>query len=110
MMTKWLPVNLTANLPVYAHTMIGVGGLVVNDKKQILTITEKNPVIKGAWKLPGGYVEPSRIQLPPNKQAILTKAPLNFQTKISLRLPFVRSSKRLEFARNSIAWFRFVTL
>lgn len=59
MMTKWLPTNLSANLPVFAHTMIGVGGLVVNDKDQILTITEKNALVPGSWKLPGGYVEPS---------------------------------------------------
>lgn len=60
MMYKWLPLNLSANIPVYAHTMIGVGGLVVNDKKQILTIKENNAIVKGAWKLPGGYVEPSK--------------------------------------------------
>lgn len=59
MMAKWLPTNLSSNLPVYAHTMIGVGGLVVNGKDQILTIIEKQAIIPGAWKLPGGYVEPS---------------------------------------------------
>lgn len=58
-MYKWLPLDLTANVPVYAHTMIGVGGLVVNDKRQILTIKENHAIVKGAWKLPGGYVEPS---------------------------------------------------
>lgn len=60
MMYKWLPVNLTANVPVYAHTMIGVGGLVVNDNRQILTIKENHAIVKGAWKLPGGYVEPGK--------------------------------------------------
>lgn len=58
MMAKWLPKDLASNLPVYAHTMVGVGGLVVNDKDQILTISEKQAIIPGAWKLPGGYVEP----------------------------------------------------
>lgn len=60
MMYKWLPVDLTANIPLYAHTMIGVGGLVINDKKQILTIQENHAIIQGVWKLPGGYVEPSK--------------------------------------------------
>ncbi|XP_031621146.1 nudix hydrolase 2 [Contarinia nasturtii] len=59
MMYKWLPVNLSANIPVYAHTMVGVGGLVVNDQKQILTIKENRAIVQGAWKLPGGYVEPN---------------------------------------------------
>lgn len=64
MMARWLPTDLPANFPVFAHTMIGVGGLVVNDKDQILTITEKQAIIPGAWKLPGGYVEPSNIYIP----------------------------------------------
>lgn len=61
MMAKWLPKDLSPNLPVYSHTMVGVGGLVVNDKDQILTIVEKQAIIPGSWKLPGGYVEPSKI-------------------------------------------------
>lgn len=38
--------------------MVGVGGLVINDKNQVLSITEKQAIIAGSWKLPGGYVEP----------------------------------------------------
>lgn len=60
MMYKWLPTNESSNIPQYAHTMIGVGGIVVNDQNQILTISEKTAVIPGSWKLPGGYVEPSK--------------------------------------------------
>lgn len=59
MMYKWLPIDLSPNIPIYCHTMIGCGGLVVNDQKQILTIKEKQAIVKGTWKLPGGYVEPS---------------------------------------------------
>lgn len=59
MMYKWLPTDSTPNIPEYAHTMIGVGGIVINDKNQILTISENHAVIPGSWKLPGGYVEPS---------------------------------------------------
>lgn len=63
MMARWLPTDLPANFPVFAHTMIGVGGLVVNDKDQILAITEKTAIIPGAWKLPGGYVEPGKCSI-----------------------------------------------
>ncbi|XP_037039651.1 nudix hydrolase 8 isoform X2 [Bradysia coprophila] len=58
MMVKWLPTDETSNIPVYAHTMVGVGGLVINNKNQVLSITEKQAIIAGSWKLPGGYVEP----------------------------------------------------
>ncbi|XP_055642045.1 uncharacterized protein LOC129778892 isoform X2 [Toxorhynchites rutilus septentrionalis] len=58
MMYRWLPEE-TLNLPPFAHTMVGVGALVFNDKNQILVVSEKHALIEGSWKLPGGYVEPS---------------------------------------------------
>lgn len=63
MMYKWLPTDSIANIPEYAHTMIGVGGIVINDKNQILTISENHAVIPGSWKLPGGYVEPCETRI-----------------------------------------------
>ncbi|XP_044272523.1 nudix hydrolase 2 isoform X2 [Tribolium madens] len=57
MMYLWLPVNELCNIPPYAHTMIGVGAVVVNDKSEILVVSEKYYEVPH-WKLPGGYVEP----------------------------------------------------
>lgn len=57
MMVRWLPTAESSNIPDYSHTMVGVGGLVINDKNQVLSITEKQAIIAGSWKLPGGYVE-----------------------------------------------------
>ncbi|KAG8230893.1 hypothetical protein J437_LFUL002924 [Ladona fulva] len=58
MMCKWLPTNGdVCNIPYYAHTMVGVGAVVINNLEEILVVREKyykNP----HWKLPGGYVEP----------------------------------------------------
>lgn len=59
MMFNWLPENEQANVPPFAHTMIGVGAVVVNEKDQILAVSEKNALIPNSWKLPGGYAEPS---------------------------------------------------
>lgn len=59
MMYRWLPKDETANIPPYAHIMVGVGAIVVNEQNQILAVSEKNALIRGSWKLPGGYVEPS---------------------------------------------------
>lgn len=59
MMIRWLPENEEANVPPYAHTMIGVGAVVINTKDQILAVSEKNALIPNSWKLPGGYAEPS---------------------------------------------------
>lgn len=61
MMHKWLPTNEIKNIPDYPHTMIGVGGLVINKKDQILIISEKNGLIPGYWKLPGGHLDPSKL-------------------------------------------------
>lgn len=56
MMYRWLPKD-PCNVPAYAHTLIGVGAIVVNDKDQILALREKNFHLPNL-KLPGGYVEP----------------------------------------------------
>ncbi|XP_055842911.1 uncharacterized protein LOC129909830 [Episyrphus balteatus] len=58
MLFRWLPTDETVNIPVYAHTLCGVGGLVVNDKNEILAVSDKYALIPNSWKLPGGYVEP----------------------------------------------------
>ncbi|KAK6183748.1 hypothetical protein SNE40_006354 [Patella caerulea] len=54
MMCQWLANNEPNGLPEYANQYIGVGGFVVNDKKQLLVIQEKY-TIKSHWKLPGGH-------------------------------------------------------
>ncbi|XP_038211754.1 nudix hydrolase 8-like [Zerene cesonia] len=56
MMYKWLPLDRSANLPPACHTNLGVGGLVLNSKNEMLVVTEKH-FDYPHWKLPGGYVE-----------------------------------------------------
>lgn len=56
MMYKWLPTDCPVNLPPACHTNLGVGGLVLNDKHQMLVVVEKHTEVPH-WKLPGGYVE-----------------------------------------------------
>jgi ADP-ribose pyrophosphatase YjhB (NUDIX family) len=57
MMYKWLSTTEPSAVPPFAHTMVGVGALVINDKNQVLVVSEKNALIKESWKLPGGYLE-----------------------------------------------------
>ncbi|XP_032524694.2 uncharacterized protein LOC116775797 isoform X2 [Danaus plexippus] len=56
MMYKWLPADIQPNLPPACHTNLGVGALVLNDRDQLLAVSEKNYNYPH-WKLPGGYVE-----------------------------------------------------
>ncbi|XP_059045353.1 uncharacterized protein LOC131841121 [Achroia grisella] len=56
MMYKWLSAEFVPNLPPPAHTNLGVGAMVFNDRDQILAISE-NYYEYPHWKLPGGYVE-----------------------------------------------------
>ncbi len=61
-MVRWLPEDQTCQIPPYAHHNIGVGGLVVNDRDEILCIQEKFALVQ-MWKLPGGtqlYVQVKR--------------------------------------------------
>lgn len=60
MLTMWLPdVTIDSNkLPNYASHYMGVGGLVINERNEMLVITERYAFddVK-RWKLPGGLVD-----------------------------------------------------
>lgn len=60
MLYLWLPDNEQSNIPNYAHTMVGVGAVVVNERNQVLVVKEKYYYKVPMWKLPGGYVEPGK--------------------------------------------------
>ena len=59
-MLKWLPSDEPCQVPSYAHTMVGAGAMVVNDKNEILVVQEKYYKRPHHWKLPGGYVDPGK--------------------------------------------------
>ncbi|KYQ91682.1 hypothetical protein DLAC_07459 [Tieghemostelium lacteum] len=54
MLTKWIPTELN-KLPHYTSHFIGCGGVVINDKNEILLITEKQRPDR--WKIPGGALD-----------------------------------------------------
>jgi 8-oxo-dGTP pyrophosphatase MutT (NUDIX family)/nicotinamide mononucleotide (NMN) deamidase PncC len=59
-LTKWLPEDAPSSLPRYAFTTIGVGGVVVNGRGEVLMVQERvspSPRMQGSWKLPGGLAE-----------------------------------------------------
>ena len=45
------------NVPSYAHTLLGVGGMVVDEDNRVLVVQERFRY-SNHWKLPGGYVDP----------------------------------------------------
>lgn len=59
-LTRWLPPT-PSPLPRYAFTSVGVGGVVVNGKREVLMVQERvspSKRMQGSWKLPGGLAEP----------------------------------------------------
>lgn len=62
--TDWLMMTLrlqkNALVPPFANHTIGVGGLVINEKNELLTIREKDHVNRypDNWKFPGGMLDP----------------------------------------------------
>ena len=58
MLTKWLPTDVPNLLPKYATHYIGIGGLVLNSKNQILCVAERFARDnKTRFKLPGGLID-----------------------------------------------------
>lgn len=61
LMTRWLPTDKPSSLPNYSFTQIGVGGVVVNSRGEVLMVQERVsplPIYQGSWKLPGGLADP----------------------------------------------------
>lgn len=61
LLTRWLP-DTPSSLPKYSFTQIGVGGIVLNGKGEVLMVQERVspiPLFQGSWKLPGGLADPS---------------------------------------------------
>lgn len=56
-MYRWLPQDKPSAVPPYAHTMVGVGGIVLNASGELLVVLQKFGT-RELLKLPGGYVEP----------------------------------------------------
>lgn len=54
---KWIDETDTCNVPSYAHTLVGVGGMVVTNDNRVLVVQERFR-FSSHWKLPGGYVDP----------------------------------------------------
>lgn len=59
-MCRWLPENEESRIPLFAHTMVGAGGIVINSKGELLVVQERFKNVP-YWKLPGGYVEPGKF-------------------------------------------------
>lgn len=58
-MVRWLAAE-ESRIPVFAHTMIGAGAVVVDNQGRLLVVQERYRDIL-YWKLPGGYVEPGSL-------------------------------------------------
>ena len=55
-MCKWTDTKMPDRLPAYGDHYVGVGGMVLNSKNEILLIQERRAT-NGLWKLPGGFVD-----------------------------------------------------
>ncbi|CAK7337376.1 unnamed protein product [Dovyalis caffra] len=59
MLTYWIP-DYPCMLPTSPSHQIGVGGFVINDKREVLAVKEKCPCsCSNVWKMPTGYINKS---------------------------------------------------
>ncbi|KAK9266635.1 hypothetical protein L1049_003587 [Liquidambar formosana] len=59
MLTYWIPED-PCMLPGSPLHLIGIGGFVINDKKEVLVVKERCPCSSaGVWKMPTGYINKS---------------------------------------------------
>jgi 8-oxo-dGTP diphosphatase len=58
LMCKWLDATTHDKMPAYADHYVGVGGVVINNKDEILLIQERRQPEPRQWKFPGGFMDP----------------------------------------------------
>ncbi|XP_076243138.1 uncharacterized protein LOC143184642 [Calliopsis andreniformis] len=88
MLYRWLVKDQECNVPHYAHTILGVGAFVYNEKSnEVLVIKEKYVNRTAFWKLPGGYVEPGEDLETAIKREVLEETGIqaNFKCLIGFR-------------------------
>ena len=56
-MILWLDDKVPCRMPPFAHHYLGVGGLCLNDQREIILIQENRSTDARLWKLPGGFVD-----------------------------------------------------
>ena len=59
-MCLWTDETMEDRLPSYASHYVGVGGVIVNEKEEVLLIQEKRWSVGeylNTWKIPGGHIE-----------------------------------------------------
>ncbi|XP_065862652.1 nudix hydrolase 10-like [Euphorbia lathyris] len=58
MLVYWIP-QTVSTIPANASHRVGVGGIVLNGKRELLVVQEKSGILKGSgvWKIPTGVVE-----------------------------------------------------
>lgn len=69
-LTHWLPKDEPNTLPSFATSYLGAGGLVINEKNQVLAVCERYNR-KKHWKLPGGMVDRSEDIVEAVKREVL---------------------------------------
>lgn len=58
LMCLWLDESTPSKIPDYSHHYVGVGGVLLNSRNEILMIQEIRSPDPRPWKLPGGFMDP----------------------------------------------------
>jgi ADP-ribose pyrophosphatase YjhB (NUDIX family) len=58
LMCKWMDTTTKDKIPAYADHYVGVGGVAINSKGEILLIQERRQPEPRTWKFPGGFMDP----------------------------------------------------
>ncbi|OWM80014.1 nudix hydrolase 7-like [Punica granatum] len=92
MLVYWIP-NTPSTLPANASHRVGVGGFVMNSKREVLVVKETSGKLKGMWKLPTGVVDEGEDVLTAARREVLEETGIETETDSVEVLAFRQSHK-----------------
>ncbi|XP_046634041.1 nudix hydrolase 8-like [Daphnia pulicaria] len=105
---KWLPSDEPCQVPSYAHTMVGAGAMVVNDKNEVLVVQERY-YKRPHWKLPGGYVDPGESIATAVKREVFEETGIKTEFVSLVAVRHLQSREKNPSARFGCSDIYFVT-
>ncbi|KAF5479068.1 hypothetical protein F2P56_005573 [Juglans regia] len=106
MLVYWIP-DTSSTIPLNASHCVGIGAIVLNDKRELLVVQEKSGIFQdtGVWKIPTGVVEEELFNLQGENLFMAAKREVKEETGIDTEFQEIlafRQSHKVFFQKSDL--------